>query len=47
MEAKKSPSKNQDYTLVELSPQETLVVFSDDSIVNPDNWTLVSPLASS
>lgn len=42
MESHKCFSKHQDYTLVELSPQETLVEFSDDSSADPNNWTLVS-----
>lgn len=45
MEPKENTSKVQDYTLVALSPQETLVEFSNDSSADPNNWTLVSLLS--
>lgn len=31
-----------DYTLVDLSPDETLVEFQEDSQANPTNWSFVS-----
>jgi hypothetical protein len=31
-----------DYTLVDLSPHETLVEFQEDSQANPNNWSFVS-----
>ena len=42
MKPLKCSSENRDYILVELSPQETLVEFSNDSSADPNNWTLVS-----
>lgn len=33
---------NGDYTLLDLSPHETLVEFHEDSQANPNNWSFVS-----
>lgn len=33
---------NGDYTLVDLSPHETLVEFQEDSQADPNNWSFVS-----
>ena len=32
---------NGDYTLVDLSPHETLVEFQEDSQADPNNWSFV------
>lgn len=34
--------KDENYTLIDLTPEETLVEFSKDSTADPTNWTLVS-----
>lgn len=42
MKPEQTLSKDEDYTLVELSPHETLVKFSDGSPADPNSWTFVS-----
>lgn len=41
MEAEKK-SEDEDYSLIELSPHETLVEFQDKSTADPNNWSFVS-----
>lgn len=42
MKTEKNINTKDDFTLVELSPEETLVEFSPDSSADPSSWIFVS-----
>lgn len=42
MKTEKNINTKDDFTLVEMSPEETLVEFSPDSSADPNSWIFVS-----